>query len=79
MSTLSIRLPDSLHKKIKEIAKNDGISINQFLSSAAAEKISAIMTVDYLKKEARLGKRKDFETVLKKVPNVEPAEYDKLG
>jgi len=59
VSTLSIRLPNSLHKKIKEISKDDGISINQFISSAAAEKISAILTVNYLKKEAELGKRKD--------------------
>lgn len=79
MSTLSIRLPDSLHKKIKEISKDDGISINQFLSSAAAEKVSAVMTINYLKKEAKLGKRRDFEAVLKKVPNVKPEDYDKIG
>ncbi len=78
MSTLSVRLPESLYKKIKEIAKEDGVSINQFISSAAAEKVSAIMTVDFLKKEAKLGKRKDFEAVLKKVPDVEPEPYDKL-
>ncbi len=78
MSTLSIRLPDSLHKKIKEISKCDGISINQFLSSAAAEKVSAFMTIDYLKREAKLGKRKDFEAFLKKVPDIEPEEYDRF-
>lgn len=38
MSTLSVRLPESLHKKIKEIAKEEKVSINQFISSAAAEK-----------------------------------------
>ncbi len=78
MSTLSVRLPESLHKKIKKIAKDDGVSINQFISSAAAEKVSAIMTIDYLKKEAKLGKRKDFEAILEKVPDVEPEPYDRL-
>ncbi len=78
MSTLSVRLPESLHKKIKKIAKEEKVSINQFISSAAAEKISAIMTVDYLKKEAKLGKKKDFEALLKKVPDVEPELYDRL-
>jgi len=78
VSTLSIRLPNSLHKKIKEISKDDGISINQFISSAAAEKISAILTVNYLKKEAELGKRKDYEELLTKVPDIEPEPYDKL-
>lgn len=78
MNTLSVRLPESLHKKIKEIAKEEGVSINQFISSAAAEKVSAIMTVDYLKKEATLGKRKDFDAVLKKAPDVVPEPDDRL-
>ena len=52
MSTLSLRIPDSLHEQIKKLAREDGISINQFISSAAAEKISALMTEDYLGKEA---------------------------
>lgn len=78
MNTLSVKLPESLHKKIKEIAKEEGVSINQFISSAAAEKVSAIMTVDYLKKEAKLGKRKDFDAVLKKVPDVVPEPDDRL-
>jgi hypothetical protein len=78
MNTLSVRLPESLHKKIKEIAKEEGVSINQFISSAAAEKVSAIMTVDYLKKEAKSGKRKDFDAVLKKVPDVVPEPDDRL-
>ena len=49
MSTLSLRLPDSLHEQVKLLAKNDGISINQFISSAVAEKMSALLTEEYLK------------------------------
>ncbi|MDZ7772288.1 MAG: toxin-antitoxin system HicB family antitoxin [Balneolaceae bacterium] len=29
MSTLSLRLPDSLHKKLKELAEKEGVSMNQ--------------------------------------------------
>lgn len=78
MSTLTLRLPKSLHENIKNLAKDEGISINQFLVSAAAEKMSALLTKDYLETEAKKGTRKDFEKVLKAVPNVEPEEYDKL-
>ena len=42
MSSLSLRLPDSLHRKIRELAKEEGISINQFITTALAEKLSAI-------------------------------------
>ena len=78
MTTLTLRLPVSLHMKIKEIAKNEGISINQFLSSAAAEKMSALLTQTYLEKEAKKGSRDDFDKVMNAVPDVEPDKYDKL-
>ncbi len=78
MSAITVRLPDSLHRKIQEIAKKDGVSINQFISSAAGEKLSAILTVDYLKARAKKGKIADFDKVLSKVPNREPLEWDKI-
>ncbi len=78
MSTLTVRLPESLHAKIKELAKAEGISINQFLVVAAAEKMSAMLTEDFLENEAKQGKREDFERFLKKVPDIEPAAYDQI-
>jgi len=78
MATLTLRLPESTHLKIKELAKRDGISINQFLASAAAEKMSALLTKDYLDEEAKKATREDFDKVMRAVPNVEPEEYDKL-
>lgn len=38
MSTLSLRLPESLHERTREIAKKEGVSINQLVPSALAEK-----------------------------------------
>ncbi len=78
MSALSLRLPDSIHRHIKEIAKKEGVSINQFISSAVSEKISALLTEDYLKSRAQRAKKKDFESILDKVPNREPLPGDEL-
>lgn len=78
MSTLSVRLPDSLHKKLKELAEKEGVSMNQFITLAVSEKMSALLTVDYLKERAERGNRKAFEKILSEVPDVEPEEYDKL-
>ena len=78
MSNLTVRLPDSLHGMLKELAKAEGISINQFMVLAAAEKMSALATEDYLKKEAAKGSRERFREVLAKVPDVEPDEHDRL-
>jgi hypothetical protein len=78
MGTLSVRLPDSLHRKIREVAKAEGVSINQFISSAAAEKMAALLTEEYLADRARRGSREKFEAALATLPHREPAEYDKL-
>jgi len=78
MSTLSIRLPDSLHRYLKELAEQEGISMNQFIALAVAEKVSALKTVDYLEERSRRGSREKFERVLAKVRDVDPEEYDRL-
>ena len=78
MSTLSVRLPDFLHKRVKELAEREGISMNQFITLAVTEKMSALMTVEYLKSRARRGDREKFEAVLENVPDVEPEVYDQL-
>ena len=78
MSTISLRLPESLHKRIRELASEDGISINQFISTAAAEKLAALMSVEYLEKRAKRGSREKFEAALARLPDAEPDEQDKL-
>lgn len=77
-STLTLRLPESLHRSLKQQAKADGVSLNQFLVTAASEKLSALMTYDYLERETAKGSREDFLNVLNNVPHVEPENYDKL-
>ena len=77
MSTLSLRLPDSLHQRLKAIAQKDGVSINQFISSAVAEKMSALMTEEYLVKRATKGSKEKFLEAMSKVPDIEPDAIDK--
>lgn len=78
MTALTIRLPVSVHKEIKALAKAEGVSINQFLTLAAVEKISALRTLDYLRAEASKGSRADFEAFLAAIPDVDPMEDDRL-
>jgi hypothetical protein len=78
MSTLSLRLPDSLHRGVKELASREGISINQFVATAVAEKMSALMTEEYLQERALRASRERYEAALAEVPDVEPEEYDRL-
>jgi hypothetical protein len=78
MSAISLRLPGSLHDKVRELAEKEGVSINQFITLALAEKISALITEEYLGERARRGDRQRFDQALAKVADVEPAEEDRL-
>jgi hypothetical protein len=78
MTALTIRLPASLHREIKQLAKAEGVSINQFITLAAAEKISALRTLEFLQNEAEKGSREDYDALLASVPDVEPMEEDRL-
>ena len=76
MTALTVRLPNSVHETIKYLARRDGISVNQFIASAAAEKMVSFLTVEHLKREAAKGSRKDFEKFLRKAPSVPSAPGD---
>lgn len=78
MSTLSLRLSESLHGKLAELAKREGVSINQLINSAVAEKIAALITEEYLEERAKRGSRKRFAKALSKVADIEPDDVDRL-
>ncbi len=78
MSSLSLRLPDSLHRHIKEFSEKEGVSINQFISTAVAEKMSALSTQSYLEETAKRGSKTNLKKLLRKVPAVEPEIHDKI-
>jgi hypothetical protein len=78
MSTISLRLPESLHESARELAKREHISINQLVTLALAEKISALATEEYLEKRAKRGDRREFRRVLEKIADVPPPNRDRL-
>ena len=77
MSVLSLRLPNSMHSHMRELAQQEGVSINQFIMLAVAEKMAALNTKDYLQKRALHGRRQTLLAVLAKSPDVEPDDADR--
>ena len=76
MSTISLRLPESLHKKARDLAKKENTSINQLVSSALAEKVSALMTEEYIDERAKRASKNKFVKALSKVANVKADDMD---
>jgi uncharacterized protein (DUF1778 family) len=67
-----------MYNQLRAAAKAEGISMNQFIMLAVAEKIATLSTMNYLEERAKRGSREKFLAVLEKAPDVEPEEYDRL-
>ncbi len=78
MGALSLRLPESIHRHIREIAKQEGVSINQFISSAVSEKISALLTEEYINARAARADLDKVDQILANVPERPPVAGDEL-
>jgi hypothetical protein len=54
------------------------VSINQLITLALSEKLSALATEEYLGSRAERGSRKKFEQAMARVPKVKPGAHDRL-
>lgn len=73
MSTLSLRLPNSIHQNAKLYALREGISVNQLAATALAEKLAALAAEDYITARSQHASVETFEAALALVPDV-PAQ-----
>lgn len=79
MTALTIRLPNSVHQKVKELAERDDISLNHSIVSAMAKKMASVLMLDCLRADAAQGCRGDFEQFLRLVPDAPAANGDTLA
>ena len=73
---VALRLPDSLGINLKEFSKHENISMNQFIATAVAEKMSALKTYDYLKEREEEGSVKHLQLMMDKVADRTPLYND---
>jgi predicted transcriptional regulator len=79
MTTLSLRIPDSTHSRLRIWAEQDKLSINQFISTAVSEKLAALATVEYLDARANRASKTKFLAALAQVPAGEVPLHDQLN
>ena len=78
MNAVQINLPHSLQSYLAALAEREGVTVEQFVASAVAEKASALMTEEYLSERAARGSRARYDAALGTVPDAEPEEHDRL-
>jgi hypothetical protein len=78
MIALTIQLPEEVALQLRECAAREGVTVDQLMSSAAAEKLSAMLTVQHLRERACNAKREDFIAFLDGSPDVPALPDDEL-
>ncbi|MCO6387763.1 toxin-antitoxin system HicB family antitoxin [Aliihoeflea sp. 40Bstr573] len=74
-----LQLPQSLKETAARLAQEDGVSLNQWIVSAVAQKIGAMETAaDFLKARAGTAKRGDLTRLLDQAPDVQPMPEDAI-
>ena len=78
-NTYPLKLPNSIKNAAAELAKLDGVSLNQFIASAVAEKVGSLRTAsEFLRQRAGGAKPKDLLRYLRRAPRVAPVQGDEL-
>jgi hypothetical protein len=78
-SANAVKLPRSLEGEAQRMAKEDGISLNQWVSIAVAQKISSVETADaFFQRRAQGADMVDFLEILRNAPDIPPVPGDEL-
>lgn len=78
-SIYPLRLPSSLKMAVREISQEDGTSINQFVATAVAEKITAMRTAEFFAERAEEADIQAARQLLKRSGGEPPHPSDRLG
>ncbi|HMN93061.1 MAG TPA: pilus assembly protein HicB [Hydrogenophaga sp.] len=77
-SNYALRLPASLKQGAEQVAREDGTTLNQFIVSAVAEKLSAMKTAQYFAERARGGDLQAALAMLNRTGGQLPTDEDRL-
>jgi hypothetical protein len=73
-----LRVPASIMEEAKKAAAQDGVSLNQFISTALAEKVAALRAEAVLRERAKRADRRKFDNVMSRAGSTLPRERDEL-
>lgn len=78
-SAYPLKLPSSVKNAAAELAKADGVSLNQFIAAAVAEKVGSLRAAEaFLADRAGSAKPEDLLRYLRRTPKVTPSPGDEL-
>ncbi|MDX1958902.1 MAG: hypothetical protein SFU98_10030 [Leptospiraceae bacterium] len=79
MKTIQSQIPDFLFAQIENVARKENISIDQIVSMAISALLPIITMQENIDSRAKRGNWTHFQSILEKVPSIEPDSFDKLN
>ncbi len=76
--TYPLRLPRSLKEAVERLSRQDGTSINQFVATAVAEKVSALQTARFFEDRRARADFKAFDKIMRRRGGKPPREGDEM-
>lgn len=77
-AVFQLRLPRSVKGEVERWAKRDGVSMNQFMAIAVAEKLSALETVEFFRQRVKRANFAEFDRIMSRTGGEPPREGDEL-
>ena len=78
VSTYPLRLPKSIKAAAEQVARDEGISLNQFVATAVAEKLSALNTARFFAERRERADLQALRALLTRTGGAEPRSGDEL-
>jgi len=78
-ATYPLKLPHSIKKAAQRLAKEDGVSLNQWIAAAVAQKVGVVETAaEFFGKRAGNAKGAGLMAFLRNAPRVAPEPGDEV-
>lgn len=74
-----LRIPKSVKAAVARCAERDGISMNQFMATAVAEKISVLATIDLFEDRAARADYESFDRIMTRKGGEPPRKGDEVS
>jgi hypothetical protein len=74
-----LKLPQSIKRAAERLAKEDGVSLNQWISVAVAQKVGSVETAaEFLRRRAGNARVEDIKRFMAEIPDVPPVPGDEI-
>jgi post-segregation antitoxin (ccd killing protein) len=78
-STYPLRLPRSVKAEVERRAKTDGVSVNQSVATAVAEKLAALNTAEFFAERRARADFAAFDRLMRRKDGEAPRPDDTIG